>query len=116
MSASQLYLGLRAPDARTFKGLVELLLRVDFPEEKFPGHLGLLFPKNLNASSFAEGFSTHVGPLVATNVITGYCVFEKKKTHTLSCTALEAKKTAAQSSLIPNERKILGWNHDLPAG
>jgi hypothetical protein len=45
MSARPPYLRLRIPDARTFKGLVGLLLRADFPEEKFPGHLGLLFSK-----------------------------------------------------------------------
>ena len=41
--------------------------------------MGLFFPKNPNASSFAEGLITRVCLLVPTNVITGYCVFEKKK-------------------------------------
>ena len=80
MSASPLYLGLRTPDARTFKGLAGLLLRADFPKQRcFEVSWVFFFPKNLNTSSFAEGLSTHVGPLAATNVITGYCVFEKKK-------------------------------------
>jgi hypothetical protein len=62
-----------------FKGLVGLLLRADFPKQRFPVSCVFFFPKRLNTSSFAEGLSTHVGQLVATNVITGYCVFEKKK-------------------------------------
>jgi len=41
--------------------------------------LGLFFQKNLYTSSFAEGLSTRYDPLFTTNVITGYCVFEKKK-------------------------------------
>jgi len=64
MIASTLHLGLRTPDAETFKGQAGLLLRADFPEEKFPGHLGLLFSKKTHTSSFAEGLSTHVVPLL----------------------------------------------------
>ena len=38
-------LGLRTPDARTFKGLAGSLLRADFPKQGFRGLLGLLFSK-----------------------------------------------------------------------
>jgi hypothetical protein len=41
--------------------------------------LAFFFPKNLKTSSFAEGLITHADPPAATNMITGYCVFEKKK-------------------------------------
>jgi Domain of unknown function (DUF5679) len=56
-----------------------LLLRADFPKQRFPGLLGLLFSKKPQYFLLYEGLSTHVDPLGATNVITGYCVFEKKK-------------------------------------
>ncbi len=55
-------------------------MRANFPQAKgFRLSWGFFYPKNLNTSSFAEGLSTHVDPLVATNMVTGYCVYEKKK-------------------------------------